>query len=226
MKTSFDVHREKQIPPFGRNDNADLWASICAAAGAAVWAGMAVLARMGIARVGAIELLFLFAPLVIVPLGMELSRGIAATGALGELARRLQPFGAVLAVVAILLPPGRKAGILALGWLVVVSADGWFGNGGTGTCPVARRGRGRPRHTCDAAHSGCDLHCTDGSGGGWSVAGGVAVGDAADGDSGTDRTADGGALSFCGICYGDDRGCDAAVCRETTRNTGGCSGWC
>jgi len=35
-------------------------------AGAAVWAGMAVLARMGIARVGAIELLFLFAALVIV----------------------------------------------------------------------------------------------------------------------------------------------------------------
>ncbi len=45
-------------------------------AGAAVWAGIAVLARMGIARVGAIELLFLFAPLVIVPLGMELSRVI------------------------------------------------------------------------------------------------------------------------------------------------------
>ena len=37
---------------------------------------MAVLARMGIARVGAIELLFLFAPLVIVPLGMELGRVI------------------------------------------------------------------------------------------------------------------------------------------------------
>ena len=47
-----------------------MWATV----GAAVWAGMAVLARMGMARVGAIELMFLFAPLVIVPLGMELGR--------------------------------------------------------------------------------------------------------------------------------------------------------
>ncbi len=39
--------------------------------GAVVWAGLAVLARMRIARIGAIELLFLFAPLVIVPLGSE-----------------------------------------------------------------------------------------------------------------------------------------------------------
>ena len=38
-------------------------------AGAAVWAGMAVLARMGIARVGAIELLFLFGPLVVMGVG-------------------------------------------------------------------------------------------------------------------------------------------------------------
>jgi hypothetical protein len=74
---------------------------------------------MGIARVGAIELLFLFAPLVIIPLGMALLRGIAATGALDEFARRLQPFGAALAVVAIWLPPGRMAALFAMGWLVV-----------------------------------------------------------------------------------------------------------
>jgi hypothetical protein len=71
MKTSFELRREKQIPPLGRNDKADLWAPLCATVGAAVWAGLAVLARLG-----AIELLLLFAPLVIVPLGMELSRGI------------------------------------------------------------------------------------------------------------------------------------------------------
>jgi hypothetical protein len=66
---------------------------------------MAVLARMGVARVGALELLFLFAPLVIVPLGMELGSGIGG-GWCEELARRLQPAGAALAVVAIWLPPG------------------------------------------------------------------------------------------------------------------------
>jgi len=88
-------------------------------AGAAVWAGIAVLARMGIARVGAIELLFLFAALVIVPLGMELSRRIGGSDSLHELARRLQPVGAVLAVVAVGYPPGRRAGAFAFGWLVV-----------------------------------------------------------------------------------------------------------
>jgi hypothetical protein len=80
---------------------------------------MAVLARMGIARVGAIELLFLFAPLVIAPLGMELLRAIGGTDPFDQLARRLQPLGAALAVVAIWLPPGRPAGLFALGWVVV-----------------------------------------------------------------------------------------------------------
>jgi hypothetical protein len=117
MKTSFESRR-KQIPPVGRNDKG-FWAAGCAAAGAAVWAGIAVLARMGIARVGAIELLFLFAPLVIVPLGMELSRVIGGSDAFHDLARWLQPLGAAFAVVAIWLPPCRKAGFWALGWLVV-----------------------------------------------------------------------------------------------------------
>jgi len=96
-----------------------MWARRWATAGAAVWAGMAVLARVGVARIGAIELMFLFAPLVIVPLGMELGREIAGGGWPHELARRLQPGGAALAVVAMLLPPGRRAGSFALGWLVV-----------------------------------------------------------------------------------------------------------
>jgi YndJ-like protein len=118
MKKSFESRGAKQIPPVGRNDKG-FWAAGCATAGAAAWAGIAVLARMGIARVGAIELLFLFAPLVIVPLGMELSRVIGGRGAFHELARWLQPLGAAFAVVAILLPPGRRAGTFALGWLVV-----------------------------------------------------------------------------------------------------------
>jgi hypothetical protein len=80
---------------------------------------MAVLARMGMARLGAIELLFLFAPLVIVPLGMELGRGIHGAGRLEEWARRLQPAGAGLAVVAMGMAPGRSAAVVALGWLVI-----------------------------------------------------------------------------------------------------------
>jgi hypothetical protein len=48
--------------------------------GAAVWAGLAVRARIGAARFGAIELIFLFAPLVIVPMGIGLGRGLECGG--------------------------------------------------------------------------------------------------------------------------------------------------
>jgi hypothetical protein len=88
---------------------------------------MAVLARMGIARIGGLELLFLFAPLVIVPLGLELGRVLGGGGPFHELPRRLQPVGAALAVVALALPPGNRAGLAALGWLLVcvlVAGDG------------------------------------------------------------------------------------------------------
>jgi hypothetical protein len=87
--------------------------------GAVVWAGLAVLARIGIVRVGGIELMFLFAPLVIAPLGMELGRVIVGARQLDEIARRLQPVGATLAMVATLLAPGRSAGILAIGWMLI-----------------------------------------------------------------------------------------------------------
>jgi hypothetical protein len=123
MTTSME-REERRIPPSGRNENGivrgqNLWAQISATAGAAVWAGMAVLARMGVARIGAIELMFLFAPLVIVPLGIELGRGMASDGRLGALARRLQPLGAGMGVVAIWMAPGKRAGIVATGWLLI-----------------------------------------------------------------------------------------------------------
>jgi hypothetical protein len=95
------------------------WAAICATGGAAVWAGLAVLARMGIVRLDAIGLLFLLAPLVIVPLGAELGRVIHGGDRFQEWASRLQPAGAVLAVVALWLPPGMSAGLAAIGWLLV-----------------------------------------------------------------------------------------------------------
>ena len=146
MKTTVDVGGKKQVPPLrvaqgrndkemcgkmGRNDkrmggleNVTIperqnWARVSATAGAAAWAGIAVLARMGILRLGEIELLFLLAPLVIVPLGMELGRGIGGSSWFEETARRLQPLGAVLAVVAMCLAPGKKAGVAAVGWMVV-----------------------------------------------------------------------------------------------------------
>jgi hypothetical protein len=81
--------------------------------------GVAVLARIGVAPIGAIELMFLFAPLAIVPLGMELGRVAGSDTPLARFARRVQPVAAALALVALWLPPGRSAGCLACAWLLV-----------------------------------------------------------------------------------------------------------
>jgi len=120
MKTIVEQRGEEQVHILRRTDDEEhVWAATCATAGASVWAGIAVLARVGIARVGAIELMFLFAPLVIVPLGMELGRVMGGGSGLEHWAQRVQPLGAALAVVAIFLAPGRRAGAVALGWMVV-----------------------------------------------------------------------------------------------------------
>jgi YndJ-like protein len=106
------------------------WGRICATAGAGVWAGLAVLARAGICRVGGIELLFLFAPLVVVPLGMALARVMEfssssrvrenpGTAAIDWFLARLQPVAAATAVIALLLPSGHAAGGLACTWLLL-----------------------------------------------------------------------------------------------------------
>ena len=113
MGMALDQDKEKQIPPSlsplarlrtGRNDKnnpekSKFWGAGWATAGAVVWASVAVLARVGVARIGVIELVFLFAPLVIVPLGMEVGRvsGTALSPVsrrLGEWAQVLQPLGA------------------------------------------------------------------------------------------------------------------------------------
>ena len=120
------------------------WAASCATAGAVVWAACAVLGRMGTARVDAIELLFLFAPLVIVPLGMELARVIDGVDRFERLARRLQPFGAGLALVALWLPPGRTTALAAVGWLLVcvlMAGSGLAGLGRALCSDVDRKAR-------------------------------------------------------------------------------------
>ena len=106
------------------------WARVCAMVGAAVWCGTAVAAHFGAARIGGIELLFLLAPLVVVPLGMELGRVLTSpllvqtpreklATRLFSTARSVQPVAALCVVIAFLLPPGRLAGALACGWMLV-----------------------------------------------------------------------------------------------------------
>jgi len=110
-----------------REVRAERWAARWATAGAAAWAGIAFLAGIGIVRVGVIELMFLFAPLVIVPLGMELGRVRGEVEAdasrfpphLVNVAQILQPLGAALAIVSMWLPTGKPAALAALAWLAV-----------------------------------------------------------------------------------------------------------
>jgi hypothetical protein len=112
---------------FIQDGTAGRWARTCAVVGAVVWALTALAARVGIARIDGIELMFLFAPLVIVPLGMELGRRLGACGWGMGVAQRAQPVGAALAVVAMCLPPGRAAGVFALGWMLVCALAAWSG---------------------------------------------------------------------------------------------------
>ncbi len=119
METTLQRYDERRIPPSVRNDKQHFWAAGSATIGAAVWAGTAVAARARIARMGSVELIFLLAPLVVVPLGMALGRAISGAGWCDSAASRLQPLGAALAVMAMCLPPGRNAGLAALGWMLV-----------------------------------------------------------------------------------------------------------
>jgi hypothetical protein len=95
--------------------------------GAIAWVLIALAARLGIARIGGIELMFLFAPLVIVPLGMQLGRQMGARGWIMRAAQWTQPVGAATAVAAMCLAPGRTAGALALGWMLVCGLAAWSG---------------------------------------------------------------------------------------------------
>jgi len=130
MKTTVEERSWNRVRA---NDRDHQWAAGCATVGAAVWTGIAVLSRIGAVRIGAIELLFLFAPLVIVPLGMELGRQLDGSDQLKELARRLQPVGAGLAMIALMLPPGRNAAVAAGGWALVCALMA-----GSGTLQMSR----------------------------------------------------------------------------------------
>src|SRR5438132_4810392 len=91
-----------------------------AAGGAIVWLALVAARLSGLTRMTLIDLLFLLAPLVIVPLGLAL---IAFDGASASRLRgaavRIQPVGAALVTLSFLLPTGVLAAILGLGWLLV-----------------------------------------------------------------------------------------------------------
>jgi len=104
-----------------RNETRQRWERSSALAGAAIWVVLAGLAGAGRAPLGVIELLFLFAPLVIVPLGASLADAVAPVkfSRLGAAARILQPFAAWLVVASFWVVPGPWAVVLAAPWIMV-----------------------------------------------------------------------------------------------------------
>ena len=88
--------------------------------GGIVWLALVATRLVGLTRLSLIDLLFLLAPLVIAPLGLALiafDEGLPRV--LLRATIRVQPAGAVLAVVAFLLPIGLPAAILSTIWLLV-----------------------------------------------------------------------------------------------------------
>jgi len=88
--------------------------------GGAVWSVLGIAARAGKVDLNWIELLFLFTPLVIVPLGLELTSRmeVGAVVSIPErAARAVQIPAAALAVAAFFCAPGHLAAGLACGWL-------------------------------------------------------------------------------------------------------------
>jgi hypothetical protein len=91
-----------------------------AVGGGVVFIALVASRLAGLTRLTLIDLLFLLAPLVIAPLGLALigfDDGLPSS--LLVVATRVQPIGAVLAVIAFLLPIGLPAAVVGSGWLLV-----------------------------------------------------------------------------------------------------------
>lgn len=99
--------------------------------GALAWTAMCAYAGAGKAPLGVIELLLLFAALVVVPLGLALGDGIASAGT-GRIIHALEIFqpAAVSLVASFWITPGPFAATLALPWgllcLLIALIGAWL----------------------------------------------------------------------------------------------------
>ena len=103
---------------FGAREGA--WSASISLIGAAIWATCAALAGQRHAPLGIIELLFLFALLVIVPLGLELARTLdpQPRTRLSDRLHLCQPLAAIAACTAFWIPPGRISAAFAFLWFL------------------------------------------------------------------------------------------------------------
>ena len=91
--------------------------------GALFWSALALGTSFSGGPLGLLELLFLLAPWVIVPLGLSFVPESLSI----RLARRLQPAAALLTTVSFFLPRGLPAAALATPWLGVTALAAWGG---------------------------------------------------------------------------------------------------
>jgi len=113
----------------------ELWMGAIVLSGASAWAAMATMAGLRRVQISIIELLFSFAPLVIVPLGLELAGRLERAGSGRTYSLRLVlPIAATAAAcLAVLLRPGHAAAWFGVPWVVYCA------------CLVCERGRRRNR---------------------------------------------------------------------------------
>ena len=89
--------------------------------GALIWCGLLLVAQAGEVYLTWIELLFLLAPLVVVPLGLHLTGQIESglpTSLPERIARSIQGPAALLVVASFFFAPGVVAAALASSWIV------------------------------------------------------------------------------------------------------------
>lgn len=83
--------------------------------GAVVCAVLALVSALGVGPLGLLELLFLLAAWVIVPLGLDFVPDVTPV----RLARKLQPAAALLTTISFFLPTGLPAALLAIPWAIL-----------------------------------------------------------------------------------------------------------
>ncbi len=93
--------------------------------GTIAWAAIAIVAATGTGPVGLLEVLFLLAAWLVVPLGLEFLPDSPPL----RIAKKLQPAASILATVSFFLPKGPVAAALAAPWLALnglVALGGFF----------------------------------------------------------------------------------------------------